>query len=312
MANLGGPRVRDSARWLVQRHRARHRPPPLPAAYAPRDIGEAYAMQDEFVALKSRACGPVVGYKIALTTPQMRLFVGLQDSVAGCLHARQVVRAPASVRAADYGRLLVEFEIALILGNDLPDQGAAHTPHQVAAAVAAVMPAFELADDLGADYATLASRGLELAADNAWNEGAVLGQPVEDWRAIDLASVRGVARVNGKAVGEGRGGDAMGSPLAALAWIASHLRRRGRSLRKGDFVITGSLVASQFPRAGDVLQFDAGALGAIELAVNLNATGKAGGTLAPPARVACAAPASGPCRARSSAGSRRIPRAVDA
>jgi len=268
MATIGGDRVRDSARWLVQRHRARHRPPPLPAACLPRDIGEAYAMQDEFVALKSRECGPVVGYKIALTTPQMRRFVGLRDSIAGCLHARQVVRAPASVRVADYGRLLVEFEIALLLGSDIRADGEAHAPHRVASAVAAVMPAFELADDLGADYATLASRGLELAADNAWNEGAVLGQPVEDWRAIDLASVRGVARVNGKVAGEGRGGDAMGSPLAALAWIANHLRRRGRSLRKGDIVITGSLVPSQFPQAGDVVQFEAGPLGAVELKVD--------------------------------------------
>jgi 2-keto-4-pentenoate hydratase len=268
MATIRVQRVRESARWLVQRHRARHRPQPLPAAYAPRDIGEAYAMQDEFVALKSHDCGPVVGYKIALTTPQMRRFVGLQDSIAGCLHERQVVRAPASVRAVDYGRLLVEFEIALLLGGNLLAESAAHTPHQIASAVAAVMPAFELADDLGADYATLSSRGLELAADNAWNEGAVLGWPVEDWRAIDLASVRGIARVNGKVVGEGRGADAMGSPLAALAWIANHLRRRGRFLRKGDFVITGSLVASQFPHAGDVVQFDAGPLGAIELTVN--------------------------------------------
>lgn len=267
MATVGVQRVRESAHWLVQRHRARHRPQPLPVVHSPRSIREAYAVQDEFVALKSRECGPVVGYKIALTTPQMRRFVGLQDSIAGCLHERQVVRAPASVLAADYGRLLVEFEIGILLGNDLGTEGETHTPHQVAAAVAAVMPAFELADDLGADYATLGSRGLELAADNAWNEGAVLGRPVEDWRAIDLASVRGVARVNGKVVGEGRGADAMGSPLAALAWIANHLRSRGRSLRKGDIVITGSLVPSQFPQAGDALQFDAGPLGAIELTV---------------------------------------------
>jgi 2-keto-4-pentenoate hydratase len=33
-------------------------------------------------------------------------------------------------------------------------------------------------------------------------------------------------------------------------------------------VITGSLVTSQFPHAGDVVQFDAGPLGAIELTVN--------------------------------------------
>jgi len=138
---------------------------------------------------------------------------------------------------------------------------------QAASAVGSVMPAFELADDLGADYSTLATRGLELAADNAWNEGAVLGTPVDDWRGIDLAAVRGVASINGQVVGEGTGGDAMGHPLAALAWVANHLAGRGRFLRKGDVVITGSLVTSKFPRAGDRLKFVAGALGAIELAV---------------------------------------------
>ena len=32
----------------------------------------------------------------------------------------------------------------------------------------------------------LRARGLDLVADNAWNEGAVLGPRVEAWRGIDL------------------------------------------------------------------------------------------------------------------------------
>jgi 2-keto-4-pentenoate hydratase len=267
MATVGEERVHGAAGWLAERHLARTPSEPLPATLAPRSIEEAYAIQEAFAGLKARACGPVAGYKIALTTPQMRKLVGLRDSIAGCLHTRQMVRAPASVRAADYGRLLVEFEIAMRMGADLPLTAAPFSCEQVAVAVDTVMPAFELADDLGADYATLATRGLELAADNAWNEGAVLGTPVLDWRGIDLAAIRGVASINGKVVGEGRGADAMGNPLAALAWIANHLPGRGRFLRKGDVVITGSLVTSKFPTAGDRLRFEAGALGAIELAV---------------------------------------------
>lgn len=267
MAMVRDLRVREAAHWLVARHLARAPSAPLPAAFAPRSIDQAYAVQDAFVALKARACGPVVGYKLALTTPQMRQLVGLQDSIAGCLHARQVVRAPASVRAADYGRLLVEFEIALRIGTSLAAKAAPYAAQQVAAAVDAAMPAFELADDLGADYATLASRGLELAADNAWNEGAVLGAPTENWHDIDLGTLRGVASINGRVVGEGRGADAMGHPLAALTWVANHLAGRGRYLRKGDVVITGSLVTSKFPAAGELLRFEAGALGAVELQV---------------------------------------------
>lgn len=239
----------------------------MPASIAPRSIEDAYGVQDAFVALKARACGAVAGYKIALTTAQMRSLVGLQDPIAGCLHTRQIVAAPARVRAADYGRLLVEFEIAVRMGADLPGSSAAYLPHQVANAVEAVLPAFELADDRSADYATLARRGLELAADNAWNEGAVLGRPVGAWRGIDLAAVRGVAFIDGQVVGEGMGADALGHPFAALAWVANHLARRGRKLRKGDVVITGSLVTSKLPRAGNLVRFEAGPLGAIELRV---------------------------------------------
>jgi 2-keto-4-pentenoate hydratase len=38
-------------------------------------------------------------------------------------------------------------------------------------------------------------------------------------------------------------------------------------LRSGDIVITGSLVTSKFPQAGDRIRFEAGALGSVELQV---------------------------------------------
>jgi len=60
----------------------------------------------------------------------------------------------------------------------------------------------------------------------------------------------------------------MGHPLEALAWVANNLAARGEGLWRSDVVITGSLVASQFPRAGDRLRFEAGALGAVELSVD--------------------------------------------
>ena len=143
-----------------------------------------------------------------------------------------------------------------------------HTRESVAHAVAAVMPALELADDRDADYTTLSSMALGLVADNAWNEGAVLGQPILNWKDVDLAAVRGVAKINGEAVGEGHGRDAMGHPFEALAWVANNLASRGRHLRAGEFVITGSLVTSKFPKAGDMVEFDLGELGGVALRVD--------------------------------------------
>jgi 2-keto-4-pentenoate hydratase len=260
-------RVHRAACWLVRQHLERVPSRAMPRGLAPRDAGEAYAVQDAFVRMKAQYCGRIIGHKIALTTPRMRAMVGLETPIAGRLHQRQVVRGPARVSAAQYGRLIVEFEIAVQMARDLAPDRAPFSMAQAADAVGAVMPAFELADDRGADYATLSARGLELAADNAWNDGAVLGRPIDNWRDVDLAALQGTASINQAVVGEGRGADSMGHPLAALAWVANHLAGRGQGLRRGDVVITGSLVTSKFPGAGDRVRFEAGALGAVELQV---------------------------------------------
>lgn len=259
--------MNEAARWLLDAHERRERFSAIPEPFRPRDADQAYAIQDAFVALKQARYGDIAGHKIALTTPQMRRMAGLDDSIAGAVLARQVHQSPAVVRAADFNRLIVEFEIACELGADLPAAGAPYTRARVAQAVAALRPAFELADDRHADYARMAEHSVELIADNAWNEGAVLGEPVRDWRSIDLAGVRGVATINGEPVGEGRGGDVMGHPLEALAWVANNLARRGRCLRAGEFVITGSLVTSKFPGAGDRLNFELEEIGAVELRI---------------------------------------------
>ena len=262
------PRIERAGEWLFEAHRRRERFSPLPADLAPRDVGDAYAIQSEYVGMRAASLGPIAGYKIALTTPAMRAMVGLHDSIVGDMLEKSILRGPARVRAADYVRLLVEFEIAVELAEDLPAIGAPYDRARVARAVAAVMPALELADDRNADYSSLAPNSLMLIADNAWNEGAVLGSPIRDWQNLDLAALRGIGSINGVGVGEGHGRDVMGHPLDALAWIANNLASRGLGLWRGDVVITGSLVTSKFPQAGDRVRFEAGALGAVEMLVD--------------------------------------------
>ncbi len=259
--------VGQAARWLLDVHERRERFAAIPESFRPRDADQAYAVQDAFVALKQARHGAIAGHKIALTTPQMRRMAGLDDSIAGVVLAGQVRRAPAVVQAGDFSNLIVEFEIACELGADLQIAGAPFTRESVAPAVSALCPAFELADDRHADYARMAEHSVELVADNAWNEGAVLGEPMRDWRKLDLAGVRGVATINGRSVGEGRGGDVMGHPFAALAWVANHLARRGQFLRAGEFVITGSLVTSKFPKAGDSVRFELERIGVVAIRV---------------------------------------------
>jgi 2-keto-4-pentenoate hydratase len=246
-----------AAHWLVEQHRGRRPHGGFPLPLAPRTLRQAYAVQDAFVALKARRCGRPLGWKIALSNPAMQRFCGLSQPVAGRLHSRQVVGSAARCKAADYGRLLVEFEIAVELGADL--SAPPTSPNQwrawAAASVGAVRPAIELADDRGADYRALSVHALQLVADNAWNEGAVLGERRTDWDTLDLAALRGEVLIDGQHVGEGVGSDLMGHPLDALAWLARCASDRGQPMRRGEVAILGSLVTSKFPKPSQHIVF---------------------------------------------------------
>ena len=258
---------RDAARHLLEAHARRRRFEPLPDGLAPHSAEEAYGIQDAFVALRADSRGAVTGYKIALASEEMRRFVGVDQPQAGAMHHSTLKQSPARVKARDYVHLIVEFEIAVQLAADLPAADRPYFREQVAKAVGAVMPAIELADDRNADYSRLPGYPLELIADNTWGEGAVLGRPVKEWKHLDLAAARGVAKINGETVGEGIGAAAMGHPFDAVAWVADNLATRGRGLLRGDVVITGSLITSKQVKPGDRVEFTLEGLGAVELLV---------------------------------------------
>jgi 2-keto-4-pentenoate hydratase len=263
-SQLTDAQARELALWLRLQHRSRAPLGPVPAEFSPLSADNAEHVQAVFVVLKSQEYGDPVGWKIALATPVMQAMVGLDAPIAGRLHAGQVLSSPASIEHHNYLRLLVEFEIAVILGRDLkalPGKPARHYDrNSVALAVEAVAPAMEIADDRRADYRQMGTQGPQLIADNAWNEGGVIGIWRRDWAALGsgsegLGSLRGEALINDAPVGQGFGRDLMGHPFDALAWLANEAIRRGAHLRKGEIAILGSLVTSKFPERGDHLSF---------------------------------------------------------
>ncbi|MGO8915796.1 MAG: 2-keto-4-pentenoate hydratase [Stellaceae bacterium] len=254
-------RITRAARYYYDIHRSKRPLPPTPEEIAGVGIDEAYAMQEALQALLIPERGPIAGYKIALTTPVMQQLMGIDHSIAGAIFAKLVHPSPATLRHADCTRIAVECEIAMRLGTDLPARGKPYAKEDVADAVAACMPSIELIEDHACDqYKLVGGRGL--IANNAWNAGCVLGPAVTDWRALDLAAVTGTMAINGVEIGRGRGGDVMGGhPLHALAWVANAVAARGRPLRRGMIVQTGSVVATQWPKPGDTVTVSFAGLG---------------------------------------------------
>ena len=228
-----------AAQFLYEAHRQRQQYQALPEEISPATIDEAYDMQEAFQALVGTERGPLVGYKIALTTPVMQRMVGFDAPCAGAVFESGVRHSPATVNASDFVRLGAECEVAVRLQADLPASGAPYDRGRAATAVGALMPAFELVDDRGADYSNLYFLGV--AADNAWNAGVVLGPERADWQILDLGNPHGAMTINSEPAGEGYGRDVLGHPLDALAWLANTLAGRGKELKSGMLVMTGSI-----------------------------------------------------------------------
>jgi 2-keto-4-pentenoate hydratase len=250
--------ARRAAETLVAEHKAGKQFKPLPGLASMRD---AYDIQDKYVPLLRAAHGEAVGYKVGLTSKAMQTFCGIDHPIAGVVLASRVHQSGTSVRRADYGRLGLEFEIAVRMKSDMP--ASANTPAAVASFVDGVAAAIEIVDDRAADYGNLDVKSL--VADNSWNAGIVLAPFVANWP--ELEPLLGKATQNGAPAGEGYGRDILGHPFNSVAWLNAQLASRGGGLRKGDIVMTGSVMKTVFPTEAAHFRFDLPGLGSVEVRV---------------------------------------------
>ena len=250
---------------LYAAHGARRGFEPVRAAGRPLALDAAYRVQDRFVRLlRDGQAAAIAGYKIGLTSAAMQEMCGIGHPVHGRVLATGVQATPGSAALSRHVHLGIEFEIAARLGRDFMLNVPAEPTADVARdAVDAVAAALELVDDRNADYARLDAASL--VADNAWNAGIVLGP----WQSVpsDLGGRRGVLRIDGVVAEEGRVGSAGDHPLASVAWLARELARRGGGLRRGDIVMTGSIVRTRFPSATGRWAFEVEGLGEVALSV---------------------------------------------
>ena len=242
---------------------------PLPAELAPKDMAECYAIQSALNdMLTAGGHGRVVGHKIGCTTPVMQAFVGINHPATGRVFDHTVMHGHGKVSRKSFVKIGIECEVAVRLAKELPPRAEPnaqpYTREEVADAVGEVMVGMELVDERYTDYRELGVR--TLAADDFYNAGCVLGEPVKDWRHLDLANLTGRTWINEVEVASGNSSLVMGHPLNALAWLANAHGEHGLpGLKAGEFVLLGSVVQTQWLNAGDRVRIEVSGLGSVSL-----------------------------------------------
>ena len=200
------------------------------------DVDAAYAVQAALIAHRTAGGARAVGRKIGLTSPKVQAQLGVSQPDFGVLLDDM---ACAQDQPVDFTRLIqpkIEAELAFILATDL-DQ-ASVSEADVAAATAHVVAALEIVDSriAGWDISIL-----DTVADNASCGLFVLGDQQVPPADIDVTAVQMTLRRDGEIASAGTGADCLGSPLAAVAWLARTVRRYGFPLCAGEVVLSGAL-----------------------------------------------------------------------
>jgi 2-keto-4-pentenoate hydratase len=255
--------ARRAADKLLAEHKANVLFKSLGPPDGPATISDAYDIQEKYVALLRREHGNAVGYKVGLTSAAMQAFCRIDHPIAGVVLERRVHQSGAIVRRSNFGRLGLEFEIAVRIKSNVPASGTPYTAEMIAPHIDGVCAAVEIVDDRSADYANLDVRSL--VADNSWNGGIVLSEFATKWP--DLEGVLGRATKDHVAIGEGHGRDILGHPFNSVAWLATQLTSRGAGLKAGQVVMTGSVMKTVFPVEDAAYRFELGQIGAVEVQV---------------------------------------------
>jgi 2-keto-4-pentenoate hydratase len=224
-----------------------------------RSIDEAYAVQTELAKMPGNA---VRGWKVTALTPEQQRGFGSTRPVAGALFGDHFHRAPATLTLSKFIATVIECEISFRLARDLPQRSTPYTDAEIADAIDAIVPCYEFPDNrVAADAPDL----LKLA-DDMGNGAFVAGEPVMEWRKIDLSQIDIVLTHDGSEIARGPAARILGNPLKAVTALANAQPLPAGGLKAGQIVTTGTCTTPLPLQRGDYVA-DFGVLGTVKLSV---------------------------------------------
>ena len=210
---------------------------------------DAYAIQEEYARLRQADGAKHVGRKIGLTSRAMQAMFGIDTPDYGHLFDDMAVPNGGEIPVADLVQAMVEIEVAFILGRDLAGPGV--TRGDVLDATEAVAASIEVIDSRIVGWAT---NFIDTVADNGSSARFVLGDERVDPKTLDLPSVQGQLWRNGELVDSAPASAVLDHPAEGVVWLANVMGGYGRSLYKGDVVLSGSLMRAVPIERGDVFE----------------------------------------------------------
>src|SRR5215472_16389108 len=138
---------RQAAAHLLAAHLEKRSPTRFAREWQMSGLDDAYAVQAALVEQMQSLYGRRVGYKIGLTSARMQKMCSIDHPIAGVVLEKRLSPSGARLPLSSLMHLGIEFEICVRLGRTLAPRERPYSFDDVAQAVDAVAPAFEVVDD---------------------------------------------------------------------------------------------------------------------------------------------------------------------
>jgi len=244
-----GSSASEAAHLLLKARRTGTTLTHLPPHLRPRSQADAHRIQDAIVA----QLGMVGGWKVFASDDAAPFLSPLPTSLI-VEQGHVAARGPLPI-------VLVELEIALTLGRDLPLQKKPYDAASVRDAVASFHPLIELITFSWTDRDQVDR--LTQLSDLQNSAGFVVGDALTDWEALDMANVKSTLIFDGAEQATSSTGADLATILGTLALLADHALARGMPLRRGQVITTGSRLVAP-TGAAKTIRGEIAGLGVVE------------------------------------------------
>ncbi|WP_262690346.1 2-keto-4-pentenoate hydratase [Kordiimonas aestuarii] len=228
----------------------------------PTTLSAAEMMQDQFIA----GLGLVAaGWKLGASNIASQTALGLPRPFSGLLPADRVFASGATVDVSGWRHRGVECELAVSLQQDIePGTGKTLGRDETLSLLGPVHPALEIPETRFKTLATTEGP-LALVADNGASGRTVIG-PASDimlgHKGVDFPVE---LTVNDRLMVTGNAEALIADPLDLVTDHINRMLGRGYRLRRGEFVLLGSLTPYQTIDADGEIKADFGAVGTVQI-----------------------------------------------
>lgn len=227
------------ARAFVEARHASRALPDYPGD-RPTTLSDAYAIQDQAIALDGRA---IVGWKVGRINAPTDAELGT-NRLAGPIFADQLYLqpgdgVPATLPIIRDGFAAAEAEYCVRIGRSPAAGSTELTIEEVLDLVDAVHIGIEIASS---PYPRINIDGpLVTISDFGNNFGLLIGDAVPDWRSLAFLDWPVESRIDDQSVGQATARAMLDGPIGAVAFLIASLAERGIALQPGQWVSSGAV-----------------------------------------------------------------------